>query len=54
MNKLEAMAVNVPIGISLDGLWRSLLILMPANTPVTAGKNTPTTVKIFVLEALPS
>lgn len=37
-------AANVPLGISVDGCFKSPLILIPAKTPVTVGKNTPKTV----------
>lgn len=37
-------AAKVPLGISLDGCFKSPLILIPAKTPVTVGKNTPNTV----------
>lgn len=37
-------AARVPFGMSEEGARRSPLILIPANTPVTVGKNTPNTV----------
>ena len=38
-----ATAANVPMEISCEGFFKSPLILMPAITPVIAGKNTPNT-----------
>ena len=38
-----ATAAKVPIEISCDGFFKSPLILMPAITPVIAGKKTPKT-----------
>lgn len=37
-------AANVPFGILVDGCRKSPLILIPAKTPVTVGKNTPNVV----------
>lgn len=37
-------AANVPFGISVEGLRRSPLILIPAKMPVIVGKKTPNTV----------
>lgn len=36
-------AVNVPLGIFVDGAFKSPLIFIPDRTPVIVGKNTPKT-----------
>lgn len=44
-----ATAANVPTEMSCEGFLRSPLMLIPAMTPVKAGKNTPNTLNQFCL-----
>ena len=48
-----ATAAKVPMEMSCEGFLRSPLILMPAMTPVNAGKNTPNTLNQSWLSVYP-